>query len=190
MKKKCLMFLLCAALLLSGCSLFSAGSDTGTLTIGSSLTIDNTDSGRVLLSNSNALATNGLYYVSWGLGGKSPYEDGEGNTSELHDARLHLLLGEYPSSEAALSSMNTWLDSGRAEYEVLREEETVCNSQTYTMLIYRFRAEGGPYTNGVSLFGVCGSSAVCIELTCRDSFADDPEAALTDFLNCCTWLAD
>ena len=185
-----LVSMLCTVLLLSGCALFSAGGDAAHITLGSSLKIDNTDENRVLLSNTDALAADGLYYASWGLGEKSPFEDSDGKTVEMYDARLHLLLGEYDSSEEAQSSMNAWLDSGRTEYEVLSDGEFICGGQTYTRLTYRFRAENSPYTNGVSVFGVSGSSALCIELTCRGTFTGDPEEALTDFLNCCTYLTD
>ncbi len=190
MKTRRFISLLCTALLLSGCSLFSAGSSVSRITLGSSLEIDNTDENRVLLSNTDALADDGMYYASWGLGSKSPFTDTDGKTVELYDARLHLLLGEYENSGEAQSNMESWLASGRTEYDVLTDEEFLCGGRTYTKLTYRFRAENSPYTNGVSVFGVSGSSAVCIELTCRETFPDDPAAALTSFLNSCTYLEE
>lgn len=191
MKLRYLFFLLCSALTLCGCSMFSSSPDNAAqITIGSSLEIDNTDSSRTLLDNMDALATDGLYYAAWGIGENEPYENSDGKTVKLYDAQIYLLLEECKSSAAAQHSMDSWLDTGRTNYDVSEETEAAYNGQTYTKLTYRFKGEDSPYAHGISVFLVSGSSAVCVELTCRDRFADDPETVLTDFLNSCTYLTE
>lgn len=191
MKLRYLFFLLCTVLTLGGCSMFSSSlDDAAQITIGSSLEIDNTDSSRTLLDNMDALATDGLYYAAWGIGENEPYENSDGKTVKLYDAQIYVLLEECKNSSAAQRSMNSWLDTGRANYEILEETEAAYNGQTYTKLTYRFKGEDNPYANGISVFSVSGNSAVCVELTCRNRFADDPETVLTDFLNSCTYITE
>lgn len=180
------------ALTLTGCSYFPSAAeslpedtwaDSGYVTIGSSLTIQNTDNRLTLQNNIDTLASDGLYYAAWTIGNSVPFENSDGDTVDLYDAQLYLLLGEFPSEENAQASAAQWLSAGKANYEILEEEEITCNGQPYTMITYRCIGEDNPYDRGVSAFGVCGSNAVCVELTCREIFKEDLEAILIPFLN-------
>lgn len=188
MKARYVFCFLCAALFLSGCLFSPESGDTSAVTLGSSLTVDNTDSSRTLLSSMDTLAASGLYYASWGLGETEEHENNDGKTVSLYDAQIYLLLGEYKNNETAADNMQTWLDAGRTTYEVISEEEIRFCGQTCTKLTYRLTGEDALYSNGISVFGVFDNEAVCIELTCRDTFAEDPEVAMDSFLDSCTYV--
>ena len=193
MKPKQIICILCLLTLLTGCSAPSSDSadtvtaDSEYVTVGSSLTVHNTDTRLTLLSNMDALSADGLYYASWTAGSSEPYENSDGDTVDLYDAQLYLLLGEFKSSESAQSNMDNWLTAGRTNYDVTDERSITCNGQSYTMVIYNFQNKENPYKHGVSVFGVNQNLAVCVELTCRENYEEDLEKMLTEFLNNCTY---
>lgn len=196
-KRNYLICALCMILLLTltGCSASSktpadTGSEvSGDITLGNCLTIRDVDSRLVLLSNLDTLAADGLYYASWVIGDAVPYENSEGDTVDLYDATLYLLLGEYKSAQTAQNNMETWLTTAKENYTVISEEELTCNGQTYTLITYDFTSEGNPYARGISAFGTYEDSAVCIELTCQEQFEEDLHSILTGFLECCTFIS-
>lgn len=199
MRSKCLigLFAFAVTLLLSSCSSLSpsrtgsadgsqAEDADGTITVGNSLTIQDIDSRLKLLNNLDTLSADGLYYAAWAMGDAEPYENSDGDTVDLYDAQLYLLLMECKSAQDAQSNIDTWLETGRNNYDILSEEEAVCNGQTYTLITYNCVSKDNPYARGISAFGAFSNSAVCIELTCREQFEDDLRSILTDFLEHCT----
>lgn len=195
MKLKFFTCTLCLSLLLCGCSsslltpepLNDTWADLGYAKIGHSLTIENSDNRFTLLENRDTLSSDGLYYVTWTIGDSIPFENSDGDTVDLYDAHLYLLLGEYSSPDRASENMGKWLATGKNNYEVLAEEEITCNGQTYTMISYNFNGADNPYAKGVSFFGACNKSAVCIELTCRENFTEDLKEIMIQFLEHCTF---
>lgn len=190
MKRKYIICILFAVLLLFLAFLSFRKETPSVVTLGSHFQVDNTDSRRTLTNHVDTLAASGLYYASWGLGEISSYENGSEETISLYDAQIYLLLGEYSSKELAAENMQGWLDAAKTNYEVQNEEKIYFCGQDFTKLTYRFPGKDGPYANGISIFGTLDANAVCIELTCRESFADDPETTMDDFLSCCTYHAD
>lgn len=193
MKLKFSFCVLCIALLLSGCSIFPSGeredtwTDSGYVAIGHCLTIKNSGSGLSLLENMDVLSADGLYYASFTMGTSQPYENSDGETVDLYDAQLYLVLGEYAASTTAQNNMNKWLTAAKENYQVLQEEEINIDGQLYSLITYRFTNETNPYDRGISAFGMNENNAVCIELTCRENFEDDLRAIMIDFLNHCTY---
>ena len=196
MKPKYFFCILCTALLLTGCSPLSGQSketsdntwaDSGYTTIGETMTVQKGDSELNLLDNMDALTADGLYYAAWTMGDAKDYENSDGKTVDLYDAQLYLLLGEFPEETEAECNRDKWLDAARTNYEVLDEEEISCNGQTYTLLAYNCISDENPYARGMSAFGVYLDNAVCIELTCQESFDEDLRTILTGFLNNCTY---
>lgn len=161
--------------------------DSGFIKVGRNLTIRNADNRLSLLDSKDVLSASGLYYAAWTMGGSEPYENSEGATVELYDAQLYLVLGEHKSGEEAHKDMTKWLDAARGNYEVLAEEEISCNGQSYCLLTYDCVNGSNPYERGVSAFGVYGSTAVCMELTCREGFGEDLRAILLTFLENCNY---
>lgn len=190
MKRKYVVCILFAAMLLCLAFLSYKKEVPSVVALGRHFQVDNTDSRRTLTNHVDTLAASGLYYASWGLGNVSAYESSSDGTLNLYDAQIYLLFGEYGSEGAAAQNMQDWLDAARINYEVQNEEEIYFCGQAFTKLTYRFPEEDGPYTNGISIFGILDANAVCIELTCRDRFADDPETTMDDFLSSCTYCAD
>lgn len=190
----CLIF---AVILLTGCSVISSALNeketentwetSDYVKVGDVLTVQKSDSRLSLLDNKDALSSDGLFYCTWTIGNSEPYENSEGNTVDLYDAQLYLLLGEFVNSQKAQENMDDWLASAKNKYEFIKEEEITCNGQKYTLITYSYINESNPYARGASAFGVYESNAVCVELACRDIFTDDPESILTDFLNNCTY---
>ena len=193
MKLKYIFSIICITALLTGCSVLPSISDNDTIvnseyvTIGNNLTVHNTDTRLTLISNMDALSADGLYYASWTAGSSEPYENSDGDTVDLYDAQLYLLLGESKSPDAAQENMNNWFATGQTNYDVTDEKTVICNEQSYTMVTYNFQNEENPYAHGVSAFGVYQNFAICVELTCRESYEEDLEEMLTGFLNNCSF---
>lgn len=192
-KSKCITCILCITMVLSGCSAAPSGSGEITaanpdyITIGGSLIVHNTDTRLTLLDNKDTLSADGLYYAAWTAGNSEPYENSDGDTVDLYDAQLYLLLGEFKNSDAAQQNMNNWLTAGQTNYDVITEDTVTYNEQTYTMIAYNFANKENPYSHGVSAFGVHNNLAVCIELTCREDYQEDLQQMLADFLKNCMY---
>ena len=161
--------------------------NTAYLKVGRNLEVNNTNESLILYDYKEALAGDGLYYASRRIGDAIPYENSDGDTVDLYDAQLYLLLCEFTSAEKAQENMDEWLDRARSNYEISAEADTVCNEQAYLMITYTFPDENTPYARGVSAFAVHGNSAVCMELTCQEDFAGDLETILTEFLENCSY---
>ncbi len=200
MKLSKLFCLTISIFMLTGCSVISSAlseKDTENtwetsdyVKIGNVLTVQKSDSRLSLLDNKDALSTDGLFYCAWTIGNSEPFENSEGDTVDLYDAQLYLLLGEFVNSQKAQENMDNWLASAKKNYELIKEEEITCNGQTYTLITYSYINESNPYARGASAFGLYEGNAVCIELACRDNFTDDPESILTDFLDNCTYKSN
>lgn len=189
-KSKHIIVVSCVVLLLCAFVLFSRVGVPTVVKLGSSFTVDNTSESRILLNHIDTLARDGLYYAAWGIGEKEDCKDTNGKTISLHDAQIYFLLGEYPNVEQAEENMQVWLDTGRTNYEVVKEDTILFCGEECTRLIYRFADPESLYANGVSIFGVLENSAVCIELTCRETFTGDQIATMEDFLGACTHITN
>lgn len=161
--------------------------DLGYLEMGRYLTIQNADNRLTLLDSKDVLSANGLYYAAWTIGASEPFVNSGGETVDLYDAQLYFVLGEHKSGGEAGKDMTKWLDAARGNYEVLEEEEIICNGQSYQLLTYNCVSGDNPYDRGVSAFGVCGGLSVCIELTCREDFEGELRDILLPFLENCSY---
>lgn len=139
--------------------------------------------------NKEALAADGLYYATWVAGDSVPYENSEGETVDLYDAQLYLLVSETTDETSAEKSCQTWLADAKERYEVKKTDTVTVNGQSYTLITYGCIGEDTPYDRGVSAFGVCGSTAVCAELTCTLDYGEDLTKLLKEFLNGCHYSA-
>ena len=185
--------ILCITAFLTGCSFLPSLSEDNTVTdseyvtVGRRLTIHNTDTRLALLENKDTLSADGLYYAAWTSGSSEPYENSDGDTVDLYDAHLYLLMGEFKNSDAARKNMENWLAAGQTNYDVTDEAAITCNGQSYTAITYNFQNKENPYSRGISAFGVYENIAICVELTCREDYQEDLQEMLTDFLNNSTY---
>lgn len=105
------------------------------------------------------------------------------STTGLYDTQLYCILSEHKSAGKADKDLTKWMDLSRQNYEILKQEEVVCNGQTYVLLSYNCVSEDNPYDRGVSVFGVHENDAVCFELTCLEDFDGNLRDILISFLN-------
>lgn len=192
MKSKLLLCLTSIALILTGCSSEPSYTqeDTGALSIGGILEVNNTNNDLIFSNNKDILSSDGIYYTSWVIGDAKPYENSDGETIDLYDAQLYLLLEEFVSSDKALANLDSWVDQEKTTYNILSEEEITCSDQTYTLFSYKCINEDNPYDHGVSAFCVHDKCAVCVELTCTKDFTEDTKAILIEFLENCTYYSE
>lgn len=187
-------FLLCSMHILSGCSYTdlqeTQENQSAAVRIGHTLEVANTDKRLTLLDNKDALAADGLYYAAWTAGDSEPYENKDGDTVDLYDAQLYLLLGEAKSAKTAQQDMDTWLAAAKENYEIQKEEERSCNGQAYTIITYSCKSTDTPYARGVSAFSTNQNTAVCIELMCREHYHEDLGEMLTGFLTNCHYITN
>lgn len=199
-KKLILLCVLCvffvALFSLAGCLFASSltgqtGDDTwadsGFVKIGHDLTVSNTDNLLTLSDSKDVLSATGLYYAAWTIGESIPYVNSDGESVSLYDAQLYCILSEHKSTEEADKDLTKWMDLSRQNYEVVAQEEVVCNGQTYVLLTYNCISETNPYDRGISAFGLHGNDAICFELTCLENFDRDLKDILISFLNQCTY---
>lgn len=190
MRKRFLLLLSCAALL-AGCGSslpFEAQDDDGgAVQVSQYLTVENTNPDLVLTDNKDVLAADGLYYATWCCGEPESYTNSDGETADLYDAELYLLLCESAQSAEAQENMAAWLAAEKENYAVDSEAELACGDQDYTVIAYHSENADNPYARDVSAFTVFENNAVCAELTCRETFGGDLMKMLTDFLECCEY---
>ena len=197
MKKSVICIAFVLSIFATGCTRAvpdsSASADTdsadssGRVSIGGTLTVGPVDSSLQLLDNNSALAANGMYYATWVTGDSVPYENSDGETVDLYDAQIYLLLEETKTPETAQENMDTWLETAKSNYEITDETQDVYNNQTYTVISYTCDSPDNPYARGISAFCTSENTAACIELTCVENFQGDLNTMLTDFLNSCTF---
>lgn len=161
--------------------------DSGFLKMGNNLMIKNADNTLTLLDSKDVLSANGLYYATWTMGEPQAHVNSDGDTVDLYDVQLYFVLSEHKSAAEADNDMTKWMDLAKSNYEVLTEEEVVCNGQSYLLITYNCVNEDNPYDRGISAFGVRDNDTMCVELTCRQNFEEDLKAILTTFLDNCTY---
>lgn len=193
MKKK-IIFPICLTLLLSGCAAPQSAGNTETadnrpVQIGTALEIDVPEP-FILIENKEMLAAQGLYYASWRAGEASPYKNSDGNTLDIYEAQLYFLTEEASSPEKAEQSRDSWLLAARENYEIKDEKSITVNGENYTLLTYSCSGGDTPHDHGASAFGFHNSIALCAEITCEESYIENPEEILTEFLENCHFKAD
>lgn len=182
---------LCLFLLLAGTSCTAAptvtqdGQDWSDewITVGTTLGIEPPGNGLTLLDNKDALAGSNLYYAAWTVGDKTDYTNKDGETVDLYEAQLYLLLSDCEDEASAQDSAEQWTAMQTESYSVTETQTITCAGQDFTLLIYDGTGADNPYQFGVSAFGVYQNHAINAELTCQDSFQGDALELLTQFLN-------
>ena len=157
----------------------SADSKDGIL-IGNAVKLDHVPEGFYPDTSSEALAANGMYYDTWKLGVSAAGDDTE--DGDYTDAQIYLITYEAVNSEDAASKNAAWQAGARQHYTIETESERSAGGHRWQMISYRIKGSDSPFTHGVSAFCANDSCAVCAELSCTDSYADDPETVLNGFL--------
>ncbi|MCC8181987.1 MAG: hypothetical protein LIO45_03260 [Clostridiales bacterium] len=184
---------LCAllSLLLGLCACTAAPTETNDgldwsenwVRVGATLGVEPPENGLTLLDNKDALAGSDLYYAAWTVGEAEDYVNSDGDTVDLYDAQLYLLLADCADEETAAQNIAQWQAAEEAVYTVTDTQTVTCAGQEFTVLIYDGTGEDNPYQFGASAFGVYQNHAINVELTCQTDFDGDALTILTDFLD-------
>ncbi len=198
--RKVVLFLcgsLITAALLTGCTASrsenaaapgnNSSAEDAEIKIGQNLTISTPDNGLSFISQNDSIAANGMYYATWAAGDAVDYENSDGDTVDLYDAQLYLLLEESANTEQTTDNLDSWLSAAEQNYDIKSSEELSINNETYTIINYICNSETSPYDHGVSAFAAHDTSAICIELTCIENYTGDLNAMMTDFLSELSW---
>lgn len=153
------------------------------VTVGTTLGIEAPGNGFTLLDNKDALAAANLFYAAWTAGGKTDYINQEGETVDLYEAQLYLLLSDCKDEASAQGSVEEWMGMQTESYSITETKTVTCAGQPFTLLIYDGTGADNPYQFGVSAFGVYQNHAINAELTCQDTFQGDALELLTQFLD-------
>ena len=158
------------------------------VTLGGFVGVD-TPEGLTLLENLDALGDTGMYYASWIAGEGTPYVNSEGNDTRVYDLQICFLLSGQDSEEKAAESLADWRDMAVSQYDVDESWEETYNGQNFFVMTCTYPEGTNPYERGASAFGVHGTCAAVVEISCREGYNGDLVGILTGFLNQCHWAA-
>lgn len=188
MKKLKLSLILCATILLCGCSEPAPAEyhvpEDGIARLGSRVTVEPFDQ-FTLLDVNDSLGKRGLYSATWTDGEAVPYENSQGKTVDLYDAQLTLLVSEAIDELESQENFNFWISTAEENYDISETETVTCNQQEYTLLSYNRNDKDSPHPRGMSAFAINGKTGVCIEFTCSEDYGKDLKPILSDFLEHC-----
>lgn len=139
--------------------------------------------------NSDALSAKGMYYATWSLGEAEEVLNENGESAQVYDAQVYLLLAGYDSTAKAEEAAAEWLEMASGQYAVETTDSETHNGQEFTVVTYTYTSETNPYARGASAFGVYGNYAVSVELSCREDFDGNALEILADFLEHCHYAA-
>lgn len=195
MKKRILLLTGCLMFLFTGCVSKPQSAKDGQkwsddwTVVGTQIGIE-VPKNLTLVDSKETLAADGLYYATWAAGSSVPYENSDGDTVNLYDAQLYFLSNEAVSEKKAKSSCAAWLSAAKENYEVYAEDTVSLGGQSYTLITYNCTSEDNPYARGVSVFGVCDATAVCAELVCLETYTEDLQTLLAEFIENCHFKED
>lgn len=196
MKRKGLgiLAIVLAAVLCTGCGVKDADlksdplvNEDGTAPVGKTLVAPGAEDDFVLLDNKDILSANGLYYTSWVSGEAQPYENSDGETVDLYDAQLTLVVQENKTEEKAASAVSGWKELAEQNYQITDTQTLTAAGQEYTVILFAYQSDSNPYAKGAAAFAQRGTSAIEWELSCQDTYSGDLLDVLTDFLDGCTY---
>ena len=130
-----------------------------------------------------------MNFTAWSVGEAQPYTDAQGETGNVYDAQLVVLVVEAGAAEAAQATVDEWLSLAGETYSVTDTSRQTCNGQAFTVLSYTFASDLSAYARGASAFAVYDGCAISVEFACQDSYEGDPMEVLTGFLKNCHYAA-
>ena len=195
MKKAVLLIIICTMLAcLPGC-----GTKTPTMAadgtpwsedwinLGPTISVEEPGHGLTLRDEKSAKS---MFYTAWSIGEAQPFVNSSGNETNRYDAQLVVLLLSADTAEEAQLSVDDWLDLAADNYTITDTAQQTYNGQEFTVLTYAFPSDTSPYTHGVSAFSVFDTRAISVEFACQDTFEEDAQEVLADFLTHCHCAAE
>lgn len=195
MKKAVLLIMICMMLAcLSGCGAKTpANAVDGTpwskdwIKLGPTMGVEKPGYGLTLRDEKSA---RNMFYTAWSIGEAQSYVNASGEEKNLYDAQMVVLLMASDTTEEAQMSVDEWLDLAADNYAVTDTVQQTYNGQEYTVLTYTFPSDTSPYARGVSAFAASGTWAISAEFACQDTFGEDAQEILADFLAHCHYAAE
>ena len=186
--KRAISLALLAVLLLSGCAARNGptneelGWGRDWARVGVLLGVEPAD-GFTLRENIDAMGIYGLYYATWTAGEGRDYTNADGDKAQIYDAQIYVLLQQNKNADAARAALEDWIARERETYETGETLTETCAGQEFDLIPLLRAGEDNPYTHGAAAFAARDGWAISVELLCRDSFAPDARACLTQFLS-------
>ncbi len=131
-----------------------------------------------------------MFYTAWSIGEAQSYVNSSGEETNRYDAQLVVLLLSSDTTEDAQLSVDDWLALAADNYTVIDTSQQIYNGQEFTILTYTFPSDASPYARGVSAFAAFNTWAVSVEFACQDTFGENAQEILADFLNHCHYAAE
>ena len=195
MKKTFLLIAICTMLAcLTGCGTKTpAMAADGTpwskdwIKLGPTLGVEEPGHGLTLRDEKSA---RNMFYTAWSIGEAQTYVNSSGQETNRYDAQLVLLVSSFDSTEDAQDSVDELLDLAGENYAVMDTSRQTYNGQEFTILTYTFPSDASPYARGVSAFAAFDTWVISAELACQESFEEDAQEILADFLSHCHYAAE
>lgn len=164
----------------------AAETATYPLSVGDVMTIDDLGSDAKLLDIQDSLSSRGLYYAAWGIGNAEDYVNDEDTTIQLYDAQLYTIISTCTQESEALETCANWQSTAKKSYTVTDEATLIYNDIRYSMLSYTYPEDSkNPCDYGMSIYGTDGTTAICVEISCRNQWNGNGEDLITNFLDHC-----
>lgn len=183
--KRIWIFVLLAALILTGCSNadqeLPPGWDENWVRIADYIGVEPLD-GFTLNESNDLLSASGLYYAAWAAGNGQSFVNADGKDATVYDAQIYVLLQECRNKSDAEKAVEAWIDRERQSYETEDAEAKTFGVQEYKVLPLISGGGDNPYTHGAAAFAVRDAWAISVELVCADGFDEEPAAILEQFL--------
>lgn len=135
-------------------------------------------------------AARNMCYAAWSIGEAQSYVSTSGEETNRYDAQLVLLLTASDSAQEAQASVDEWLALADEHYAITETTRQTYNGREFTVLSYTFPSDTSPYAHGVSAFAAFDSWAISAEFACQDTFEEDAQDVLADFLEHCHYAAE
>lgn len=139
--------------------------------------------GYTLNESNDALYASGIYYATWVTGEARPHTNEDGESAEIFDGQIYVLVQEFRSTDSADSNAAQWIAREKQSFATGEEAAVVWGDQSFTILPLLSGSEHNPYTHGAAAFGVRGSWAICVELLLADGQETDAQNILEAFLS-------
>lgn len=182
--KRFWIFLLLAALLLTGCAQQDAHPEWDEdWTRFDGLLAVQTPDGFYLREYNDTLSLGGIWYATWACGEERTVTNSEGDEASAYDAQIYLLAAECESEQAAARSIADWISRETESYETEEAAELTAAGQRFQRLCLLSGSAENPYTHGAAAFAARGKIALSAELLCAEGFDCDAQAILEAFLS-------
>lgn len=181
--KKTMVFLLLAALLLTGC-----GKNTDPhpewdkLARADNLLAVETPEGFTLNESKSALSLSGVYYFTWSKGTGNKITNAEGKEAMVYDCQIYLLAAECDGPDAAKEHIAQWTSIEVESYEMTEAETVTLSSGSYDLMTLRPKKADSPFAAGMAAFAAGENAAVSVEIYSTNGFEEDLSEILTGFL--------